>query len=331
MQISVIIPAYQSRGSLPRCLAALRASTLLPADVVVVDDGSTDGTGELAGAAGATVVPVPAGPLGPAAARNRGAAHAGGDILLFLDADVAVHADALARIADCFRDHAEVAALFGSYDDEPTERTLVSRYRNLLHHHVHQHGREDASAFWAGCGAVRRAVFEAVGGFDERFTHPSIEDIEFGSRLRDGGHRIWMRPEIQATHLKRWTLRSVLRSDIFDRAIPWSRLIVRRGALPDDLNTATSGRVSAAASWVLVAAGGLGLATRDGRWAFVALTAFAVLQVVNRSLYRLLLRKGGLPLLGAGVALHLVYFLYSSAVFAAIAGTHLLRRTGAGA
>ena len=58
---------------------------------------------------------------------------------------------------------------------------MVSQYRNLLHHFVHQHGHAEASTFWAGCGAIRRAAFDAVGGFDAaRFPRPSIEDIELG-------------------------------------------------------------------------------------------------------------------------------------------------------
>ena len=73
----------------------------------------------------------------------------------------------------------------------PRLQGVVSQYRNLLHHFVHQHGNSEASTFWAGCGAIRRSVFEEMGGFDEqRFPTPSIEDIELGYRLRQAGHRI---------------------------------------------------------------------------------------------------------------------------------------------
>jgi GT2 family glycosyltransferase len=230
--MSVVIPAYQSARHLTRCLEALGASTRLPLESLVVDDGSTDGGGSVAERYGAKVLRVPDGPRGPAVARNLGAAHALGDVVLFLDADVAVHPDTVAKVAEVFDAHPDVAAVFGSYDDRPADPSMVSQYRNLLHHYVHQRGRQEASTFWAGCGAVRCDVFRTVGGFDERYTHPSIEDIELGGRLRDGGYRVWLRPEIQVTHLKRWSLGAMIRSDIVDRAIPWTRLILARGTLP---------------------------------------------------------------------------------------------------
>ena len=189
----------------------------MPAEIIVVDDGSTDGTGDLARSFGATVVSLAGGPHGPAAARNRGALEATGDILVFLDADVAVHTTTLERIADHFAVAPDVAALFGSYDDRPAEPGIVSRYKNLLHHFTHQHSRADAKTFWAGCGAIRREVFVECGGFDERFRRPSIEDIDLGLRLWQAGHRIRSCPEIQATHLKRWTLAGLIHTDVFLR------------------------------------------------------------------------------------------------------------------
>src|SRR3989442_4923268 len=124
---------------------------------------------------------------------------------------------------------------------------MVSRYRNLLHHFVHQRGKPDASTFWAGCGAIRRHTFEEVRGFDAaRFPRPSIEDIELGYRLRAAGHRIRLDPRLQGTHLKRWTLGSILRTDIAQRALPWSRLILKSGQAPPALNLTTGQPASAA-------------------------------------------------------------------------------------
>ena len=126
---------------------------------------------------------------GPAAARNRGARDAAGDILLFVDADCRPHDDAVALLLGAF-DDPEVAAAFGSYDDRPAVPTTVSLYKNLAHHFVHQRSAEDASTFWAGLGAVRRGAFRSSGGFDEAYARPSIEDVELGYRLKAAGHRI---------------------------------------------------------------------------------------------------------------------------------------------
>jgi hypothetical protein len=292
---------------------------MAPREVIVVDDGSTDGTCDIAIATGARVVPSAGGGAGPAAARNVGAANATGDLLVFLDADVAVHRETLLRFHDCLAAHPEIAAVFGSYDDNPDHEGFISQYRNLLHHFVHQEGRREASTFWAGCGAIRRAVFMEVGGFDERYRRPSIEDIELGGRLRRAGHRVWLRPEIQAVHLKRWTLARTVRSDILDRAIPWTRLVLQDGQLPSDLNTAVRSRVSAVAAWLTVVSLPAALVWPSAL--AVALAAATGLVLLNAPLYRFFLRRRGLLFAVGGAAMHGLYLLYSSAVFATMAAT----------
>jgi len=152
----------------------------------VVDDGSTDHTVKVATEYGVQVVRLERN-CGPATARNLGAEVAQGEYLLFIDADVGVHPETLGAVVDSLARDPTIAAVFGSYDSEPGASNFLSQYRNLFHHFVHQEGRAEASTFWAGCGAIRRSVFAAIEGFDPRFTRPSIEDIEMGSRLRKAG------------------------------------------------------------------------------------------------------------------------------------------------
>lgn len=315
-RLTVIVPARNAAGTLPRCLSALAASTLPPSEVIVVDDGSTDSTGALAARLGARVLRLSDGPLGPASARNRGAELARSEILVFVDADVAVRTETLARIRDRFSADPDLAALFGSYDDNPPEPGLVSRYKNLVHHYTHQRSRPDASTFWAGCGAIRRDDFLNANGFDESYRYPSIEDIELGFRLRTAGRRIRSCPEIQAAHLKRWSLASLIHTDIVRRAIPWSRLIVRTGNLPNDLNVGWGARLSALAAWLTVAS--LVLGWWEPRACLATLPALAMLGTLNRELLGFFRRHGGVGFaVGAGL-LHGLYFLYSSLVFASV-------------
>jgi hypothetical protein len=159
---------------------------------------------------------------------------------------VLIRADTLGQIADSFVKHPDISAVFGSYDDEPATLDFVSQFKNLFHHFVHQQASAEAETFWSGCGAVKRDVFMAAGGFDDRrYARPSIEDIELGYRLRASGHRILLNKDIQVKHLKRWTLRALVRTDVLDRGVPWTILILERRRLPNDLNLHMMQRLSA--------------------------------------------------------------------------------------
>lgn len=310
MWISVIIPVYNNTRDLPECLSAVKASAKnSDTEIIVVDDASTDETPSVAASIGVRVLRLERN-SGPAAARNLGARHARGEILFFVDADVVLAPGALDRAVRILDTRPELAAVFGSYDARPRAHGLVSQYRNLLHHFVHQQGNPEASTFWAGCGAIRREIFLAVGGFDaERFPRPSIEDIELGVRLRRAGHRILLDREIQGTHLKRWKLGAVIRTDITCRAIPWSRLILDSRQAPDDLNLKRGQRVSVAL--VALSAAVLPLALWRVDLLVLPIAALLTVLVLNRDLFAFFGRQRGLRFAIACVPLHLLYFLYS--------------------
>lgn len=330
MKLSVIIPVHNGGEQFKYCLDALRRSTRTADEIIVVNDGSTDDTAATAANNSCRVINLDGMPRGAALARNRGADEATGDVLVFLDADVAVHTDTLWRIEMHFQENPEIAALFGSYDDNPPVRNIVSLYKNLQHHYVHQKGKRKTFTFWTGCGAVRRNIFVETGGFDEaraKRGRPLMEDIEFGMRMVRGGHVIMLFPDVQVVHFKRWTLTSWLRTEIFNRALPWSKLILANGEIPDDLNVERSGRVSALAAWLLVF---FLISTFfiPVLWMGAGLSLFVIL-LVNSDFYLFLSRRGGVFFGMVSVALHTTYFLYSSAVFGiALVYYRLLPHTG---
>ena len=168
VRISVIIPVFNGAATLPVCLRALADSQFPAAEYFVIDDGSTDDSALLAERLGATVLST-GGRCGPAKARNLGARHANGDLLLFIDADVAVQSDALGRIAERFKTEPDLDALIGAYDDSPADPGFVSQFKNLMHAFVHRQGNRQASTFWCGCGAVKRSVYLELGGLDESY------------------------------------------------------------------------------------------------------------------------------------------------------------------
>lgn len=298
LRLSVIVPATDQPATLDQCLRAISAADDPPEQVLVVD--------------------APAG-SGPAAARNRGAERADGDVLVFVDADVEVHPDAFRRIRAAFAADRGLGAIFGSYDDSPRATGTVSAFRNLLHHHVHQQGAGAAQTFWAGLGAVRRAAFAAVGGFDaDRFPHASVEDIELGMRLSGDGARIVLDPAIQGTHLKRWTLRTMVLTDLFRRGIPWTVLLLRHRSAAAGLNLGWRHRLSAAAALAVVVSAALLFPIAVG-------AAVLALLCLNASFYRLLARRRGPLQAAAGVFLHLVHHLVSVAALVLGVGLYLAR------
>lgn len=326
MRISVIVAVHDGTHTLGRCLDAIASSTRPADEVLVIDDGSSDGPAALANAHGVRLIRLEAPAHGPACARNQGAQQAQGEVLFFVDADVALHPDALAIAEQALSADPDLAACFGSYDDAPTAPGLVSQYRNLMHHYVHQHANEDAATFWAGCGAIRKHAYTSVGGFCEQYGRPSVEDIELGARLRAAGMRIRLLKAMQGTHLKRWTLGSVIRTDIRDRALPWSRVLVRSGRLPNDLNLRTPARWSALCALalpVVLIAG----AWRPALW-LLALPLMAALLALNADLYAMFVRLRGPGFAVGAILLHWLYYLYSALTFGLVAARHWLARYG---
>lgn len=281
-RLSAIVPATNRPATLERCLAAIREARAAPDELIVVVDAP--------------------GP-GPAAARNEGARRATGELLVFVDADVVPHADAFERIRQAFEVEPELVGVFGSYDDAPEAASYVSRFRNLLHHVAHHDAAGRAETFWAGLGAVRRDAFLAAGGFDAtRYRQASIEDIELGMRLTAAGALVRLDPAVQGTHLKRWTLVEMLRTDLLLRGAPWVGLLLRDRRRSRALNLGWSYRVSAIASLV-------GLVAVWRRRPVLGGGAVTALLVLNRRLYALLLRRFGPAHAAVGVPLHVLHHL----------------------
>ena len=321
--ISVIIPVYNGGEQFHRCLVSLTQASPSPCIIIVVADGESDGSWQIAKEFGARVVTLPS-RGGPARARNAGARLARkNDILMFVDADVAVSTSAIGVVSTIFRNDPTVAAVIGSYDDTPAASNCLSQFKNLFHHYVHQMAREEASTFWGACGAIRHEVFQAAGGFDERYRHPSIEDIELGYRLTRAGHRIRLSKRLQVKHLKHWRAGSILKADFFNRALPWTELIHRDRRFMNDLNVTYSARVSVVFIYGAVMAA-LGTAWWPALGA-VSVGLFLALLAVNAPLYRFFFRKRGWRFALCVLPWHWFYYLYSGLAFVLGTIRHLTR------
>jgi glycosyltransferase involved in cell wall biosynthesis len=322
MRVSFVVPFHSDLCCLDHALTALAP---LPPDseLIVAADGPREDCTAVAAAHGARVVTI-AQRSGPAAARNAAAAAASGDVLVFVDADVVVSRAGLARMIEIFETQPRTAAAFGAYDEQPADPGFMSQYKNLSHSFIHRSSAAAARTFWAGFGGVRREAFDAVGGFDERFDRPSVEDIDLGYRLTDAGYTVRLDPALAARHLKRWTLWSVVSTDVFDRGIPWTQLILRYRALRDDLNLRMEHRYSVVLAYLALVFAAL--AWREPRLALNLPILVGGLTLVNHRYYRFFYRKRGAVFAVRVWALHGLHHLYNGVAFAAGGGLFVAAR-----
>jgi glycosyltransferase involved in cell wall biosynthesis len=314
--LSIVMPLYNAGADLPRVLqpllAAVSEGTAL--ELVVVDDGSTDGGPDLCRQLGAQVMSSGGKCLGPAKARNAGVEQARGELVLFVDSDVILHEGVPGRVREQLSGDEGWVAMFGSYDERPPYRGLVSQYVNLRHHFVHQHGEREATTFWSGCGAVSRQAYLDVGGFNPTlFPRPMVEDIDLGYRLRRQGGRILLDKGMLCTHLKRWSLRNMIVTDIFGRALPWTRMIIEQGEAESNLNVSPAEKLKAGLSGVLT------LSVAAGFWDVriwgLSIALLGLAYYVNHGFFSLIGRRNGFVHLLAGLFLHQLYYHYSVLCF----------------
>jgi GT2 family glycosyltransferase len=286
-----------------------------------VDDNSTDDSSEFAQQYADVVLKMEKN-SGPGKARNRGVQASRAPILLFLDADVRIYPDTISKVLAAFQENPEISAVFGSYDSKPPEKNFFSQYKNLFHHYVHQKASPDAKTFWSGCGAVRTTDFNEVGGFSSEFSTPSIEDVELGYKFKERGKIIRLLKGLQVTHLKRWTLFSLLKADILYRAIPWTVLALKK-ELPRDLNFKLSDRFSGITACLLLIS--LCFVWKRPFFGFLAFCLAGILLFMHKDLYTFFYKKKGFIFSFFSILYHWFYLLYSTLTFVLFTAIYLIK------
>lgn len=210
VRVSIVIPAYNAEATLGECLDACLRQSHPYTEVIVVDDGSSDATPEIAQQHPVRYHRQPN--AGPAAARNAGVQLANGDIVAFTDADCVPEPDWIAQLVAGF-DHPKTVAVGGTYDI----RNGSSLLARLIHEEiVLRHARFGAEVDFLGSFnvAYRRDAFEAVGGFDESFRSASGEDNDLAYRLQDYGGVLRFAPDARVAHYHPTRLGPYLRTQM---------------------------------------------------------------------------------------------------------------------
>lgn len=310
-KLSVIIPVYNDLDNLGKCLDSLDRSLMKDFQLIVVDDGSRVSCEQLAANRCDEFIRLEQN-SGQSAARNRGAEKAAADLLFFLDSDIMVEPGTLGQIVDEFEKHPEISALFCSFQHDTPPRNFFSQFKNLQHHFTHQVARREAVTFCGGFGAIYREVFRDIGGFQEELRF--MEDVEMGYRLHKAGHRILLCPAIQLTHNKRYTLASLIKSDLFQRAIPWTRIMLERSVYRNDLNTSSNNVASVVVVFLMLVALLIPLGVISGFFAVELLLLF-ILILLNRPFLAYVRKLRGIGFALRTVAMIWLQYLYSGLGF----------------
>jgi GT2 family glycosyltransferase len=319
--VTIIVPVCDSATTLPLCLAAIAAQSYAPIEIIVVDDGSTDDSASIAQAAGATVV---GGPVnqGVGGARNLGAAHANGDILFFLDSDIALAPDAVAVAVATLQQHPEAGAVTGALDAEPLLPVgLAGRYRAVQQYVWFNEVDGEAPGLRAGICAIPARVFAQIGPFDPRLRH--TEDQEYNYRLARH-YCILATPALCGRHDYRTTLRAIL-GKVFQRARHGSPLWLRNRGLPGG---AATGHRALGSACLLAALVALPSPLLLGPWALLATPVLLAVAIgLDHTTYRYAFTSGGVAFGGYFTLVHLLVTSVSAVAVGVGVLQHLLTRS----
>ncbi|WP_405009195.1 glycosyltransferase family 2 protein [Kitasatospora sp. NBC_01539] len=285
--VSVIIPNYNYARTLRLCLESVRAQSYPNIELIVVDDRSTDDSVRIAHEYGADVTVTPTN-IGAPAARNLGAQGARGEVLFFLDSDVALAPDAVANAVELLSGDPAVGGVCGTYDAEPLIRdSLVEEVRSLqLYAWIHG-GQGDISTVYTALFAVRNDVWAEVGPFDPALRHS--ENADYGHRL-SSRYRIVLSETVHGRHDHDDTLR-VLLTKMFHRARMHIPLYLRR---PDFSGGPTNGLRGWATLAALAAVLTAPAAALAGPWALALPVVLLVVSIVfDAGMYRLVVQHKG--------------------------------------
>lgn len=214
---TVVIPVRNAHPTIAATLHSIVHASPAAEEIVCVDDASTDSSVEEIRRFAADHHP----PLrliafdtrcGPAVARNRGAAAAHSPLVVFVDSDVVLRPDALALLLQQYATQG-CGAVVAVYHEKNAAGGILSDFTTFYSAFTYRSGRGGSlSHFSSQCALINRDEFLRVGGFDERFHLPTVEDIELGLRLREAGAPVTVVPRAQVIHTSRYTPRAFIRN-----------------------------------------------------------------------------------------------------------------------
>ena len=303
--VSIVVPAYNSGDTIEPCLAAVLRQEYPVMEVAVVDDGSTDDTRERASRFPVSLDTVPEN-RGTAHARNLGAETTRHEILVFIDSDVVIPPGSLEALVRTLLARSDAVAVGATYSENSSHMNYVSDYKNLdlvYRDRIFPAYVKYLATFFF---AVRRKDFVDAGRFSTVFPGSSVEDLEFCFRLCDGRRAVFMDKTIEADHLKRFSLGSMVRTN-FIRIFNFVRVIkMSGGRFKAGTEKSPVYFANLLFPWLLILAAAAGLRLSRVWIPLVVLVAFLL---TNHGFLRFLKSRRGVGFAAKSAVLLLVEYL----------------------
>lgn len=308
MNISIIIPCYQNEDTLVKTLESVNKSSLTDFEVIVINDNPYT---ELTVSTDTCPFPLTIiqnhEHLGCAESRNKGARTAKGDILFFTDADVCLKPDTIKKLTAALDD--SVAASIGSYTVDTPVKNACSAFKNIFHHYNHQNLDMYSPSFWTGCGAIYKKTFLELKGFDTAEEVSPIEDIDLGYRLTEAGYKIKIIKDAYVVHLKNYSFKKLIMSDLCFRAIPWTYIILKNKKIPPSSNTSSNYKLSLILTAVFASFNILNILQFSFGYTFAATLSLLGIGLLNLKFLNLTAKAYGHFFLIKAIPLLLLYFI----------------------
>jgi glycosyltransferase involved in cell wall biosynthesis len=210
---SIIIPCYNAADVIAFCLNSIVESNFQNYEVICVDDCSRDNTAAIIQQyENVTLIRLDQN-QGAAVARNIGAKQARGNILLFIDSDVIIMNDTMAKIQSTFTQK-KADVVVGIYAAQHPFEGIASNYKNLHLRYTRMIMEEEVHIFDGSCVAIQKEVFDRVSGFDENIKILAGEDWDLANRISETGYRIILDKSIPFIHRKYYTVSNLFQTDL---------------------------------------------------------------------------------------------------------------------
>lgn len=300
--ISIVIPAYNNLENIRRLLKSIyRQFDSTIGEVIVVDDGSQlCNMNVLKNEFPELKVIRLENNQGAANARNVGVKNALYDIIFFLDSDMQLCDDVIDEVSKTMSNE-KVEAVVGTVKDIPLNRGIFQDYWALLKSYFHSLPTKYSSSFYPMVGAIRRRVFEDIGGFEERIKGASIEDYEISMRLSQKGYKILYNPKMLVSTSYKIFFTTIRQS--MSRSKKWGIMFLDRRKFDSHTTTLSQGIANILGFFILLF---LICSFFSTLFFIPAGLAFVLLLYINRRFFGYVFKRRGLAFLSITIVIYLI-------------------------